>query len=273
MKNLLYLLSLSLFFFACGGGATTEEKGDEGEKTGMQEEGMEGKKYTLTPFTPSASFEDAAIESMTYADGKFTFGIGGETYELGIQTPDAPQKMCANSAQGQHIHLIVDRQPYAAKYEAEFDYDITDGEHYILAFLSRSYHESIKTDKAFVAQKVQVENKTITNGSIIASPMLFYSRPKGNYVGKEETDRVMLDFYLVNAELGDEFSVVAEINGEAHLINKWQPYYIEGMPMGENTIKLTLLDKEGNPADVPLNPVERTFTLQEDPAENAVENK
>ena len=98
-------------------------------------------------------------------------------------------------------------------------------------------------------------------------PMLFYSRPKGTYTGKAETDKVMLDFYLVNAKLGAEYKVKAEINGEEHLIDSWQPYYIEGMPMGENTIKLTLLDAEGNAVDTPLNPVSRTFTLQEDPVE------
>jgi hypothetical protein len=37
--------------------------------------------------------------------------------------------------------------------------------------------------------------------------------------------------------------------------------------MGENTIKLTLLDEDDNPAPVPLNPVTRTFTLKADPAE------
>jgi hypothetical protein len=82
----------------------------------------------------------------------------------------------------------------------------------------------------------------------------------------------MLDFYLTNATLGTDYTVKAEINGEEHLIDKWQPYYIEGLPMGDNTIKLTLLDKDGKPAAVPLNPVERTFTLKEDPAEKAKEN-
>ena len=78
----------------------------------------------------------------------------------------------------------------------------------------------------------------------------------------------MLDFYLINAELGKDYTVKAEINGEEHMIDKWQPYYIEGLPMGENTIRLTLLDAEGNPAEVPLNPVTRKFKLEADPAES-----
>jgi hypothetical protein len=175
--------------------------------------------------------------------------------------------MCANSAKGQHIHLIVDNKPYAAKYTNEFEYDIEDGEHYLLAFLSRSYHESIKTDDAHIVKKISVENKGITNAEPVSDPMLFYSRPKGTYVGKKDTERVMLDFYTANANIGTTQKVVANINGEKHDITRWQPYYITGLPMGENTIELTLTDMEGNKVDAPLNPVSRTFTLKADPTE------
>jgi hypothetical protein len=36
--------------------------------------------------------------------------------------------------------------------------------------------------------------------------------------------------------------------------------------MGENKIKLTLIDKTGEVVQAPLNPVERVFTLKADPA-------
>ena len=98
--------------------------------------------------------------------------------------------------------------------------------------------------------------------------MLFYSRPKGTYVGKADTEKIMLDYYLVNgSNAAGSFKVQVDINGEqTEVLDTWQPYFIEGLPMGENTVKLTLLDKDGAVADVPLNPVERTFTLKEDPA-------
>lgn len=224
--------------------------------------------YTLTPFSESHQFADAAINKMTFKNGKFDFAIGGSAYKLGVQTPDAPQKMCANSAEGQHIHLIVDNNPYDAKYTPQFEYQIPDGEHYLLAFLSRSYHESIKTDKAYKAVKVNVENNGFKTEEAITGPMLFYSRPKGTYVGKENTDKVMLDFYVVNAPLGTDYKVKAEINAEQTVVlDQWKPYYIEGLPMGDNKIKLTLIGKDGNPLDVPNNPVERVFTLSADPIE------
>jgi len=81
--------------------------------------------------------------------------------------------MCANSGKGQHIHLIIDNEPYAAKYEAEFEYDVADGTHYLLAFLSRSYHESIKHPTAAKVAKIAVQDKSITEMGEITDPMLF----------------------------------------------------------------------------------------------------
>lgn len=224
-------------------------------------------KYTLTPFQPSQDYSKAEIESMFYKDGKFNFEVGGEGYELGQQTPDAAAKMCANSGKGQHIHLIVGKAPYAAKYVNEFEHEVADGDHQLLAFLSRSYHESIKSPTAFVGLNATMKDGTMIKSEPITNPTLFYSRPKGTYVGKANTDKVMLDFYLLNANLGADYSVKAEINGETHTIAKWQPYYIEGLPMGENTVTLTLLDKAGNKVDSPINPVSRTFILKADPKE------
>lgn len=261
--SLLALLAL-LFTAACG---PSEPAGDDHTEEGMEEETMPD--ITLTPMPESPDFPDAQIEAMTFEDGTFNFAIGGDTYELGVQTSDAPSKMCANSAEGQHIHLIVDDEPYAAKYQARFDYEIPDGEHYVLAFLSRSYHESIKRPEAAKMFKVTVENNTFSTTDPIEEPMLFYSRPKGTYVG-EDTKNLMLDFYLANVELGNDYKVKVAVNGvEVATVDSWQPYFFKNMPMGEHEITLTLVDGSGNAVDTPLNPVTRKITLQADPAEQA----
>lgn len=254
-------LLLAVFVFTSCQPKTQNNEAHSEESTEMMEE----KQYTLSPFDNSYEFASADLQGMTYKNGIFTFDYSG--YELGQQTPDAAQKMCANSDKGSHIHLILNTQPYAAKYVSEFAYDVPEGEHYLLAFLSRSYHESIKNGKAHIAQKVSVKDKNITSAEAVEDPMIFYSRPKGTYVGAANTDKVMLDFFLVNADLGNDYKVKAMINNEEHIIDKWQPYYIEGLPMGENIITLTLIDADGNKVDTPLNPVTRKFTLQSDPME------
>ncbi len=252
-------------FAACGGSQTEAEQTDDTATT--EETTTTPAEYKLTDFSSSPEFPDAKLALLGYENGTFNFEVSG--YELAAQTGDAPQKMCANSDKGQHIHLIVDDKPYAAKYEPTFDHEVADGEHYILAFLSRSYHESIKTRDASIAVKGNFKDNSMMTSTPVSEAMLFYSRPKGTYVGKANTEKVMLDFYLVNTPISPEGNKVkVEINNEKEFyIDEWKPYFIEGLPMGDNKVKLTLIGPDGNPVDAPLNPVERVFTLKEDPAE------
>ena len=273
MRSLSLLAFLFVFAFTSCNTSTSTDKGtdatDATDAATTAKPAPTAKKYTLTPFTSSTEYPDAKINSVSYKNGKFSFDIADGEYKLGAQTPDAEQKMCANSGKGQHIHLIVNNGPYAAKYEPEFDYPMGHGDFYILGFLSRSYHESIKTADAHWLKKAHVHGNSINNPQDVTDPMVFYSRPKGTYTGKLATTKVMLDFYLANCTLGTDYMVHANINGENHILDKWQPYYIEGLPMGKNMIQLTLTDKDGNAVKTPLNPVRREFVLEEDPAEAA----
>lgn len=269
LMRILSLLSLFVLIglFACTN-TNTSSDADATNENNASEEVVE-LTYSLTPFDPSTEYADASITSMKYRGGSFNFTLGESDYSLGEQTPDAEQKMCANSGKGQHIHLIVDNAPYSAQYTSSFDFDIANGEHYLLAFLSRSYHESIKSKAASVIQKINVQDKAISAQEDVSGPMVFYSRPKGTYTGKKNTERVMLDFYLANVSLGSDYMVKANINGEEHVIKTWQPYYIKGLPIGENTVTLTLVSGDGVAVDAPLNPVTRKFTLEADPMEEA----
>ncbi len=262
--SILFILSI-FCFAACGGGSSETESSDYTATT--EEPTAPSADYKLSDFSSSPQFPDAKLAIRGYENSSFNFEVTG--YELAAQTTDAPQKMCANSGKGQHIHLIVDDKPYAAKYESLFDHEVADGEHYLLAFLSRSYHESMKTQDAHIAVKGKFQGNSMMSSEPVSEPMLFYSRPKGTYVGKANTDKIMLDFYLVNTSLSAEGNKVkVEVNNEKEfIVNNWKPYFIEGLPMGDNKVKLTLIGPDGNPIDAPLNPVERVFSLKEDPAE------
>ena len=222
----------------------------------------------LYPVTTSPNFPDAKLtlnkpaENEAVKAGKVTFDYGLTGFELTQQTEDAEHKDCANSKEGQHIHNIVDNEPYTAHYTTTFEKEMKEGNHVVLSFLSRSYHESLKHKDAFVLRNVRVGNPKDKPADLSGQNM-FYSRPKGEYVGAD-TRRVLLDFYLVNTELSPEGNKVrATINGTDFLITKWQPYLMEGLKMGENTIKLELLDKDGNAVPGLFNTVERKITLKE----------
>lgn len=251
-------LTLFIFLLVLGISCKSNKEKSASEQSIIEE-------IKLSPSDSSTSFPDATISRMDYRNGEFLFDIRGD-FQLGQQTPDAPQKMCANSAQGQHIHLIVDNKPYEAKYEPTFHYLIEDGTHYVLAFLSRSYHESIKIQTASVLVKATIQDSSFKKLEPVKEPMVFYSRPKGAYVGAD-TKKILLDFYIANCTLGNQYKVKATINNAEFIIDKWQPYYIEGLPMGDNKITLTLIDSSGIQVNSPLNPVERTFKLQAEPGQ------
>jgi len=162
----------------------------------------------------------------------------------------------ANSDKGQHIHFIVNNGPYSAHYINNFKKKLNDNNNVILAFLSRSYHESVKNPNAFILTQIG-ENKIDLNNEF-----LFYSRPKGTYKGKD-TEKLLLDFYLINTTISPEGNKVkATINDTEFIITEWAPYYLQGLPKGEIKIKLELINSKGELVDSPFNPSVRIVTLE-----------
>jgi hypothetical protein len=225
---------------------------------------------SLIGYTDSPEFADAILEmnspapNSQLAVGKVNFNYEVTNYQLTAQTLDADIKQCANSPEGQHIHLILNNEPYTAHYSPNFEMDLKEGHYVALSFLSRSYHESLKNPQAYVLRQFTVGDVEAPEADLTA-PHLFFSRPKGSYVGKSETDRVILDFYLINTDLSPEGNKVqAVINGQTFIIEEWKPFFMEGLPMGENTVELTLIDANGEKIEGPFNHVKRTFTLKEE---------
>ncbi len=230
------------------------------------------KGITLTELYSPEQFENATIAQSTGSTGienldNNTIVINYTTtnYELGKQSDTNSIKNCANSAKGQHIHCIIDNQSYTAVYDNTATIKIPeDGQHVVLSFLSRSYHESIKHKNAYAISTV-ITGKSRYYSRYAApdldKPMLFFSRPKGEYKGGE-TDAILLDFYLVNCDLSENgYKVKAEINDVEFILTKWSGYFMEGLPIGDNTVKLTLLDKDNKVVESPFNTVERKFKL------------
>lgn len=142
------------------------------------------------------------------------------------------------TGKGNHIHVILDNQPYEAYYELGQPFELRNviaGKHTLRVFPSRPWHESYKNDGAFQmvaftvkgggdASKPTTTNsgQTLANNNSAANPqtpregkdfspstagdvdptkpLLTYSRPKGEYKG-EDADPIMIDFWLSNAKL------------------------------------------------------------------------
>jgi len=154
---------------------------------------------------------------------------------------------------GNHIHVILDNQPYEAYYNLAEEFElrnVADGDHTIRIFASRPWHESYKNAGSYQMVKFTVKNggaeankpattnsgqqmsnansnanaapregkdmQNSTAGAIDATkPLLTYSRPKGEYKGVE-SDPIMIDFWLVNAKLkedGGQYRVRYSVDG------------------------------------------------------------
>ncbi len=219
---------------------------------------------TITKFEGSSEFSNSILSLSQITEDENSnsnFNFDVENYELGVQTIGAGENGLANSAEGQHIHMIVNNGPYSAHYTSDFSKELQQGNNLILFFLSRSFHESIKNPNAF--SLIQVSSGAQEHEPYdLESEFLFYSRPKGVYEGND-TKKLLLDFYLVNTEISAVGNKVrATINDSEFMIDEWVPYYIEGLSTGEVTIKLELLNSNGKLIDSPFNPVVRLVTLK-----------
>lgn len=191
---------------------------------------------------------------------------------------------------GNHIHVILDNQPYEAYYDLDQPFElrnVADGEHTLRVFPSRPWHESYKNDGAFqmvrftvrnggadttqpattnsgqqmsnansnVSAKATPEGKAMqqtTAGSVDPKkPLLTYSRPKGEYKNAD-ADAIMIDFWLTGGKLkddGGEYRVRYTIDGDAKYIDKWAPIWIAGWTPGKHTVKLELVNQNGETVD------------------------
>ena len=237
MRYFIVCLFLSLFIFSCDNSS----------------------KITLTKLVGSPAYENAKLEidTIAFKEQEYSFKFNVLDYNLGEQTEKEFSFDLANSGKGQHIHFIVNNGPYSAYYSNEFNKKLEEGNNVILAFLSRSYHESVKNPNAFFLTQIGEGDKID-----LSKEFLFFSRPKGTYTGTD-TERLLLDFYLINNSISPTGNKLrATIQGAEFIIDEWVPYYIQGLPKGEISIKLELINSEGDLIQTPFNPSVRKVTLE-----------
>jgi hypothetical protein len=203
------------------------------------------------------------------------------------------------TGKGNHIHVILDNQPYEAYYDLNQPFElrnVTEGKHTLRVFPSRPWHESYKNAGAFQMVEFTVKGggdaskpTTTRDGQMMASPskspaakagrgaaaantsstaaregkamassnagevdlnkpLLTYSRPKGDYSGAD-ADPIMIDFWLTNASLqgqGGDYRARYTVDGTTTgVIDVWEPIWLAGWTTGKHTVKLELIDKNG----------------------------
>ena len=239
--------------------------------------------------------QDEAAPTLAFIEPKDGSTVNSSTVKvklnLGGDLKGYKPMMDMETKMGNHIHVVLDNQPYEAYYNLDREFElrnVADGEHTLRVFPSRPWHESYKNNGAFQMIKFTVKNgggdsnkPTTTNsgqtmsgansnanvsatpegkdmqnstaGNVDKSkPLLTYSRPKGEYKGAD-ADAIMIDFWLANAKLtgdGGEYRVRYSVDGgEAKFIDKWQSIWLSGWANGKHSVKVELVDKDGNVVD------------------------
>lgn len=259
-----------LFMAACQNSGNNEKAGNADSSASAAPQAI-----SMTPTSASPEFKDAQLgigsvkaDKLGNDSAKVVFNFTVKNYELKKQTDDAGGKLCNNSAKGQHIHFILDNKPYVALYEPTDTVKLANNsEHYLMAFLSRSYHESLKNPGAALVYHFKIDEKGgLKKLDDPKTPMVFYSRPKGDYIGKD-TANVLLDFYVWNTTLtANGNKVKADIHSAGGkdtsvMISDWKANMLHGLGMGKSTVKLSLVDKDGKAIDGENTSASREFNL------------
>lgn len=242
----------------------------------------------IKDMTKSRGAQDEAKPTLRIVEPKADSTVSSSTVKVRLEISGDLKgykpMMDMETKMGNHIHVILDNQPYEAYYNLDQEFElrnVADGSHTLRVFPSRPWHESYKNDGAFQMVKFTVKNggadtakpATTNSGQAMSNanaaptpegkdmqnsaagavdplqPLLTFSRPKGEYTGTD-ADAIMIDFWLANAQLtgdGGQHRVRYSIDGgEARYIDKWQPIWLSGWANGKHSIKLELVDMEGS---------------------------
>ena len=275
MKNLVRLSAIAavatLGLTACNNAGTDGKKSATDSTKATPRAAVAIAKVGASPEFKEAklAIRSTTAEKVGKDSAKITFNFDVKGYELKAQTADNSGKGCNNSDKGQHIHFILDNAPYKALYEPKNEVTVANNtEHYLVGFLSRSYHESLNNREAAVVLHFKIDEKgNYKKLDDPKTPMLFYSRPKGDYIGKD-TANVLLDFYVMNTTLGaDGYKVKAQIMNEdlkidtTVTIGTWESNFIQNLGTGKCKVTLTLLDKDGKAVEGPMTTATRSFNM------------
>ncbi|WP_022835707.1 hypothetical protein [Salisaeta longa] len=257
---------------ACGGSSDSSDAADAQSST------ANATAVTITPGERSPAIAGASaqftapIDSAVVDSASVDVTVTVDSFETGIQTQTPRAQNIANSANGQHVHIILDNGPYMANYNTGQPFpigELSPGAHTLVVFPSRSYHESVKNPGAHDVVTFYVAEETGTPMIEKGAPTIIYSRPKGTYSGAA-AEKIMLDFYLHNVELSaDGYSAKYTIRKKgsteplaSQTLTEWVPSFVTGLSSGTYVVHLQLLDAEGNVVPGPFNDTEREIVVE-----------
>ena len=141
-----------------------------------------------------------------------------------------------------------------------FDRNLPEGDFIFTSFLVDENGLSIKNKNAIILSPIKVGNYPAEDlGFEKDSSHILFNKPQGLY---SENQKVILDFVLVNTELSEKGKrIKVLVNGTEFMLDNWKAYQIDGLPLGENVIRIDLVNDLGAIPGPFNRGEERTITL------------
>ncbi|MFN0139268.1 MAG: hypothetical protein ACKVQW_04175 [Pyrinomonadaceae bacterium] len=232
-------LLFAAFLFGCGGVSNANQSNSNIVSHDKQILAVVDRPQKIKDLMSARGEQDAAAPTLTIVEPKADSTIASSSVKVKIELSGDLKgykpHMDEATKMGNHVHVILDNQPYEAYYNIDQPFElrnVADGEHTLRVFPSRPWHEAYKNEGAFQMVKFTVKNggadtskpTTTNSGNTMANantaptaegkdmkastagaidpkmPLLTYSRPKGEYKGAD-ADAIMIDFWLTNAQL------------------------------------------------------------------------
>lgn len=210
------------------------------------------------PLDSSIQYNNVVLQNYTYTKNKMMFRP--MNMRLGGMTPitETRPKTLPKTRKGNHLHICIDNEQHHISNNNIFDFPLSDGKYKLIAFISRSFYESIKSPAAIMAKEIGIRNGELYLSKNLSTVDIVYNAPTGNYL---KGSQILLDFVLVgtNLEKGGNQVKVTINNQKSFYITKWQAYFINGLDVGTYEIKLELLDAEGKQIAAPTS---RNFSIE-----------
>jgi len=170
MKNLILFIGTALLATACGGGANTATNAGNTNANANTAPATQtlavsaDRPQKIKDLMAARGEQDNAAPTLKILQPAANATINGSTVkvklELGGDLKGYSTGMDPNTHAGNHIHVILDNQPYEAYYDLGQEFElrnVADGEHTIRVFPSRPWHEAYKNEGAFQMVKFTVK--------------------------------------------------------------------------------------------------------------------
>lgn len=167
---------------------------------------------------------------------------------------------------GYKLHVLLDRNHFRELKDnlSSIFTGLTEGSHAIFAFLCDKNGVSVKSSESVIIRNFYSKKKT--NPLIDKNkPILIINQPQKEKFSGDEGFKILFDFLVLNAELGENFQVHYNLDGLDFYTKRENSIWIEeARRIGEHELEVRLETSEGKlVSSNPFNSITKKFLVVE----------